>query len=386
MRQKIRLQSGKEIEFPARIFTKKELDEMGVDFVEGKIFFNKAKPREDFQDISKNIKENMAVINYTDCSNINFSEEILKDSLSKQIKSDSDFIILPYFRNESDYDVKTKIEYAERIKLKSVTTKEIILELSYKSGIPPKELNDLSHNFDYLAVFYGVSYGHYPSFEKVIKRVVSFKAMTGKKVLCIAVPLKFSGENNQDCRFMPSFNLVSDMWLKNWRKSGGNNKIKVIDPEDLKSKDYTGWLESGYFPNTNLTLVNRTVYDLFRKDNQRIRNEFEQYILDGVLNEVNNLEPGTVEDYIYQRFYSKYSVLLIIAYRERVIVKLFKDNKIFNKYDESERLLLERKIRKYYNPLKVERLLLSLTELATREEKVPIAQLVKKIDDFGIGT
>jgi len=385
MKEMIKTFNEKQVEIPARMFTKKDLEKMELDFISNKIFFNKAKPYKDFPEVSDGIIENMGIMNYTDCSNIPFSLEVLKDSVNKQINSESDFVIFPYFRNESDFDVKTKIDFAEKLKLKNMTEKEFILEVSYKSTISMKELSDLSHNFDYLSIFYGVPYGHFPSFAKLIKKVVLFKALANKKVLCMAVPLKFSGEDNKDCRLMPCFNFVADIWIRNWRKAGGNDKIKVVDQEDLKSKDYEEWLESGHRPDQQLQIINnRTVYDLFRKDSQEIREEYRKLVYDVVFNEMDNITPVTFEDYIYQKFYSQYCVPLIFCYKEKIIAKLFRANPIFKIYNKSELELLEGVIRRKYSPLIVQKLIMFLEGLIQKDKNIPITKLIKNVDNFQI--
>ena len=379
--QKIKTVSGKSIKLPARIFTKKELENMNLSYVEGAVFLNKAKSNQDFESVSDEIKKNMAIINYHDCSAIPFSEDVLKDSIEKQIKADGDFIILPYFRKENDLDVKTKLDYASQLKLQTI--KEIILEVSYMVGIPPKELLDLSFNFDYLSIFYGVSYGRYPSFLKISKRIITFKASTGKKILCMATPMKFAGETGEDCRLMPCFVMVSDMWSKNWRKGGGNNKIKLTDPKDLKSKDYTGWLESGYLSNTPIAIINnRTVYDLFSKDSKLLREEFETYILDAVLNEIQNLSPENIEDYIYQKFHPIYFIPLIVAYNEKIISNLITNNELFKKYPSDNLILLENMVRRHVSSKKVFLLAQELIELVKKDSEIPIAQLIKRAENF----
>lgn len=73
MEQKIRLNENKEITFPARMFTEKDLSEMEIDSVKGKIFFNKIDKNNSFNKITAKVKENMGVINYRDFSQTKFS-------------------------------------------------------------------------------------------------------------------------------------------------------------------------------------------------------------------------------------------------------------------------------------------------------------------------
>ncbi|VVB82430.1 Uncharacterised protein [uncultured archaeon] len=384
MKKIIKIHNGKILQLPARMYTKKDLDNMEVDYIEGAIFFNRSKPDGSFSEIPELVRQNMVILNYPDCSSIKFSEIKLKKIIDKQIELNSDWIILPYFRKENDFDVKTKIDSCEDLKLKRDFDKELILELSYKSDISPKELSDLSHNFDYLSIFYGVSFGGYPAFSKLVKRVITFKALTSKRVICNAVPLKFAGEHNKDVRFMPCFGLVGDIWVKNWRRGGGSEIIKVTDLSDLKTKDHIGWLQSGYNDDTTLPLINRTVSDLFRKENFLLRDEFEKNVSDAVLNKLSNLTPLNYEDYIYDNFYQQYCVPLIISYREKIILETFRENPIFKKFNKDELNLLEGAIRKKYNPFILYNLIISLQHKVEKEEQITIQELIVEANNFGI--
>ena len=381
--KKIKTNNGKILNLPTKMYTKKDLDNMGVDYVEGAIFLNISHPSGSFLEIPELARKNMVIINYPDCSSKEFSEERLDKIIEKQVELNSDWIILPYFRNENDFDVKTKIDKCGEIKLRKDFNEEVVLEMSYKSDLSPNELSNLSYNFDYLSVFYGVSFGHYPSFAKLVKRVITFRALTAKRIICNAVPLKFEGEHNKDVRFMPCFGLIGDIWIKNWRRSGGKGIIKVTDPRDLRSKDYTGWLESEYKPDSIITLINRTVSDLFGKENENLRENFDSILTDGIFRELSNLTPLNYEDYIYDKFYPQYCVPLIFTYREKIILELFKENPIFKKFNGEELGLLERAIRKKYNPFILFSLIRNLQNKIEKEEEITIQELIKEADNFG---
>ena len=365
------------------MYIKRDLEDMGVDYVEGAVFFNKSLPDGTFMEIPELVRRNMIIINYRDCSSKSFSEKKLSQVIDKQIELNSDWIIFPYFKNENDFDIKTKIDKCGEIKLRKDFNKELILEISYKSDLSHNELSNLSYNFDYLSIFYGVSFGHYPSFAKLVKRAVAFKALASKRVICNAVPLKFEGDHNKDVRFMPCFGLVGDIWIKNWRRGGGKNIIKVTDPKDLRSKDYTGWLESDYKPDSKITLINRTVSDLFRKESEELRENFDKMLIDGIFRELSNLTPFNYEDYIYEKFYPQYCVPLIFSYREKIILELFKENPIFKKFDKGDLDLLERAIRKKYNPFILFRLINNLQNKIGEEEQITIQELIKEANNFG---
>lgn len=364
----------------SRIYTKKDLDKMDLPFIEEGIFLNKTKLKEDFSPIDSDIRKNMVVINYVDCSSESFSNEKLTEVVDKQIKNnDSHFIVLPYFRGESDHDIRVKSVMAENLKMN--TEKKIILEMSYKSTISPEELNDLSINFDYLSIFYGTHYGHYPSFEKIVWRIVSFKMMTRKKVFCFAIPLKFSGGVLEDVRFMPCFGLICDGWIKNWRKGGGGkNVIKVTDPLDFKYKNYESWLSTGYLPNSILTPINRSVFELFSKDSQEVRKEYDSFVLDEALADVNNLNPLNILDYVSDKFHDKYFKLIIVGYKEKIIEE-FREISEFNNYGEDGRKRIERKLRSIFSPAEIMTSIKSMVNLIkTESSPVPLNKLIEVIE------
>lgn len=379
MREQITITANKTIEIPARIYLKSTLEKMQVGYVNNKLFLNKAKFNEDFEPVSNDIKNNMGIINYPDCSAEIFSEKKLGTAVKKQLEAEGEFIILPYFKGESDHDTRIKIELAEKLKLS--TEKMIILEISYKSTMHHDELANSASNFDFLSIFYGTSYGHYPSFEKVVERIYNFKARTGKKVFCFAVPLKFAGAVIEDVRFMPCFDIISDGWIKNWRRGGGAETIKVIDPKDFKSKTYEGWLASGYQPNSLLAQINRTVFELFRKDAKEIREEYEAYITDEILMEIHNITPANVLDYVGNKFHSKYFHLIILPYREKVIISQLRRANELERYSPDQRFMIERKIREFMSPLEIERAIVRIKAIINSElEIVPVQRIMEEID------
>ncbi len=271
MIQEFKLQTGKEVETPARMFLQKDLDAMDIPFVEKNIFLNKISKEKSFPNISDDIKKNMAVLNYRDVSMVRFSMKALGGYVKEQLEAqDSDFIIIPYFKDETDYDVKTKIKIAGKLKSNSKIKKPVILEISHKCDISRKEFVRLHYNFDYLSIFYGVYYGHYPTLARIAERILSFKIDSGKKVFCMATPIKFAGDNVEDCRFMPCFSIICDFWGRNWKQGRGNNQIKVVDREDLKSKNYARWSET-YDANHIIEPVGLTVSELFRPSNKTAR-------------------------------------------------------------------------------------------------------------------
>lgn len=382
MKTKINLLNGKEIHLPARMFTDKDLSEMEIDSVKGKIFFNKSDKDNPFKKVTAKVKEDMAVLNYRDFSQTKFNEKLLLENVKEQIQSEEcDFVVLPYFKDENDFDVKAKIELAKRIKTN--TNKTIILEISHKCDIAHRELARLGHNFDILSIFYGVYYGRYSTLTRISERTIIFKARTGKEVFCIGAPTKFEGEDVKDCRLMPCFSLVCDAWVRNWKPARSSKEIKLTDKEDLKSKNYGTWIEE-HGPNKIIEPIKQlTVKELFNPKNERARKEYEKMLYDEVVLEIESLEPSTIEKYVTKKFPNKYFLRVVYSYSEKVIQELFIKNDIFQDYSRPERMLLEQKIREnQHSPLLLEGSIKALIQKIRAEKNPPISQLIQTVDEF----
>jgi hypothetical protein len=218
----------------------------------------------------------------------------------------------------------------------------------------------------------------------MIKRMVLFKAFTGKAIFCTATPLKFEGEDISDCRLMPCFSIVADGWVKNWRQARSNDKIKVVDSKDLKSKTYEQWLESGYQPHQILDSVQRTVQELFRddKNGKSAREEYEKFLFDEVLREVQTLEPDTVENYVNDKFAQKYFSLLMNAYREKLIIHKLRKNDSFQIYSNEERRIIEVAIRKKLHPSSISQSIDNIQKMIETEQNVPVTELVQRVESM----
>lgn len=380
----IKTLSGKEIESPGRMLTEKDLEDMGYDFVKGKIFFYKIPSNGAFNRVDDEKNQNMAIVLYRDFSDTPFSIELLRNYIDEQIRLGADFIFLPYFKNEEIYDIKKKVHEARKLKAREDLKKEIVLEISYKSEIVYRELARLSEAFDSLSIFYGTYYGQYPHLVKIADRILSFKALTGKRVFCTATPMKFAGDNVEDCRLMPCFSLISDFWIKNWKPARKGDKIKLVDEEDFRSKTYFGWTDSGHSPNQIMASVNMTIKELFSSKNEKARKEYEKILFDEILLEIDQLTPQTVENFVNRKFPGKYFKIVTTPFSEKIIQELFRNNDVFSSYEDKERLLLEGSIRKWqFSPSRVEECIRELITLV-KTENPPISVLVNAVENFGL--
>lgn len=380
MKKEIRTNSGKIVELPSRMFRQNDLDEMNIDCVNKKIFLNKIYYGEKLPLLDSQIKNNMVIIDYIDCSKINFSEEALQEIVKKQLNSEGDFIFLPHFKNETEFDVHKKLKTSEV--LRSYTHKEIILEISYKSPISLDELKDKIDAFDHLAIFYGVHFGRFPSFYLLCQKIYNFKVQTGKKVFCTGVPFLFSGDQyNKGSYLLPIWGLICDGWIKHWGIGGPQKEIRLVDSKDYKKKNYMGWLEKGHTPNEIVPQVNATVYSIFRKDSkeaEEARKIYTMQLLDESLIEVDNITPFEIENYILLRAPPQYQYLIMQLYKEKLIQYEIKESNWIKPFVQEDKRLIEQMFRRQIlSPAILEQKVLEIKELLKVHVELTVTDIIK---------
>lgn len=377
MKTSLKLNSNKLIELPSKIVRKQELINMQAEYIHNGILLNFIKDDNDYNNLSYEIQNNMSIIHYKDFSATVFSEELLKDYIKQQIKSNSDFIIIPYFKNESQYDISVKIELTKEVKI--VSSKEIILEISYKSDYDIKLLETEKNSFDFISIFYGVHYGYLNQIEKIVEKIIKIKSILNKRVFCFAVPLKFAGAGRHDPRYMPIGDLICDGWIKNWKPGRGNkNERKIIDLKDLKSKNYTQWLETGNLPHDTISISSRTVYDMFHNAPETTIKEYHNLLSDEILIEIKNIDPNDIESYIC-KFHMNYWGYILLAYGEKVILENFKLNNVFSVFSNKDKLKLEYFIREKMPPSMIYNRISELIEIVESESIKSISLLIEKV-------
>ncbi|MCK4859969.1 MAG: hypothetical protein KAS87_05365 [Candidatus Omnitrophica bacterium] len=382
MKSELKLKSGKIINLPSRMFRNKDLSEMNLDYVENKIYFNKYDEKKGFISFNKEVEKNMAIINYVDCSTTPFSKEELVSSIKKQIDTNSDFIILPYFKDENEYDLNIKIELAGKIKTRY--NKEIILEISYKATPQMiKKVIKQSENFDILAVFYGVHYGRFPSFRLLCEKIFLFKQVTNGKVFCTGVPLVFSGDEYSKYSYLfPIWSLVCDGWVKNWKRGGGAKEIRLVDYEDYRNKNFMGWCET-HKPNDIVESVNMSVKGLFG-DGHAMKQVREQYIgmlRDEVLNEVYSITPKSIGTYLRDKP-RIYIALILDLYKQKLIIQKVREANWAKTYAENDIRLLEKELFNFLSPSEIEeKIEKNIVTLVSKEQKVPISVLINEVQN-----
>ncbi len=381
-KQIFKLKNGKKLKLPVHILRVKDLKSMGINYVEGGIILNKTNYNSPFEELPIDISKNMIIINYTDFSNTKFSEKLLINSIKEQIKLNSDLIILPYFKDETNSDIRKKLKIAE--KLKQEIDNEIILEISYKSTIDSEELIEHSYSFDFLSIFYGVHYGHFNQLSKIIKRIIEIKHSTDKYIFCMAVPYKFSGDTIQDCRYMPCFPIISDGWIKNWKSGGGNQTLKLIDIKDYKVKTYQQWLETGHKVNELLQGIDKTVYEIFNTPIKIVKKDIIKYhslIEDEIFNDISSIIPYRIEEIIYNKLHLKYSGLLLLSLKEKIFSIFLRKNNLFSIYSDEDKKRIESKIRrKAPHPSQVYFVINQITQII-KEKEIPTQELIKIIEN-----
>lgn len=274
MNWKEHTKTGKEINSPTRGFRDKDLEEMGLSHVKGALFFNRYKHDQEIPDVETGVLDNMAVGNYPDCTTIPFSKEKLSEVVEEQLSAVGDYLFIPSFKQETDYETRERLAFAGWAK--RLTDKEVVFEIPYKSTVPTSYLLEKRSNFDRLAIYYGSHWIGIPAFEKIAVRIKEIRTQSNIPVKLTGVPLMFKDSQGQ-FQLMPIWPLVADAWVKCWRKAGSkDSEIKIVDMKDRKNKARDGWIRAGHLPNEVIGGVNRTVYDLFAED-ARGEDSREQY-------------------------------------------------------------------------------------------------------------
>lgn len=374
----ITLKTGKKLEVPFRMFRLTELEDMGVDSVEGGVYFNKIKFGERATTPSEEIRKNMAILTYVDCTNIPYSFEALQKAVADQNNSGSDFKILPCFKDETEYDSRQKIEYAETLKNKS--EEDVIFELKYDSNMNDNDLADGSYSFDFLAIHYGVHFGRYPSFEQLSGKMAQFKKACDKEVFCIGVPLIFSADKNS--YLMPIWGLICDGWVRCWRPGGECKEIKLIDYKDRKNKNEIEWLRTGHRIDEYLPQINATVYEIFRegKSLETLRAQYRNILVDEAFEEINALTPTSIESYAWDKIPAIYHPLIIGLYREKLLSSALRRANWLKQYQDDEKRILENDLRGIFSPALLNEKIEQLHSLILTDKKIPVETLLTELN------
>ena len=383
MKQVISTKRGKQLQLPSRMFKARDLKEMQISYVENQIFFNMIKYGATFSNVDSAIKDNMCVLNYIDCSNEMFSEEKLKEVITRQLQQEGDFIIVPYFKKETEYDLATKLSVAKRLKLN--TDKEIVFEIHYSiSDVVMNRVVSSAKNFDYLSIFYGVHFGRNPSFVEICRKIVLFKKITGGKVFCMAIPFIFSTDRKANhSKLLPIWSLISEGWVKNWKQGRGNATIKLIDHIDLENKSLEGWLRNHALGDI-VNYVNISVYSIFHSDSKtdQLRKMYTNMLIDEVLTEIRSLTPQSITPYLIQKCPDPYKMPILASYIEKIIQQQLREQKWSRQYPEKEKLLLENHLRMTFSPPHLEKELNHIAKLASNQKNVSVNDLILAIDTY----
>lgn len=381
MRKEIKIKNGKALVIPARMFKNKDLENMDIDFVEKKIFFNKSDSSCNFPPVSDEVKANMRVIDYEDFSNTKYSREALTAYIESQIDNDKDFILIPAFKKEGEPEIIEKLELSRR--LKTMVNKDIIFEVSYKAI--PQEMKRIIENadsFDILGIFYGVHYGRHSSFIELSRKIFSFREKTGKKIFCMGVPLIFAGDiHASNSHLLPVWEFISDAWVRNWKPGGGGSEIRLIDYADLKNKNFQGWCEK-HKSDEIVSYVNVSILSLFRRglETQRLRERYTRILVDEAVNEASLLAPEMIWKYLMKNVPEMYQTVIIRLYDQRLIQYSIRELNWAKTHPENEVELLERELMDTFDPSELDKKIKIIVEIATRDEKISVTELISELD------
>jgi len=263
--------------------------------------------------------------------------------------------------------------------LKRLQINQLLLK-SYSSDVDSTIFESAKENFDFLSIFYGVHYGHLTQFEKIVTRAVQVKLLSGKRVLLMAVPMKYAGGSIHNPYYMPCYDLICDGWSKNWKQGGSAEEIKLTDINDLRYKNYIQWLETGYKSFDLIRIMEKTVYEAFYNVPQSKRDEYHQLLADEILSEIRRLTPFNAQDYI-TKFHPSFWGFITWAYNEKIIFEMFKQESIFKQFKPDENSKLEYAIREQKQPAKIYAYIIGIIRLITEENIISVPNILKIMKD-----
>ena len=147
MKETIKTFTGKRLDLPTRMFTFNDLKNMGIEYVENKVLFNRTPHYKKFAQIPEEIAKHMVVVNYPDFSNKEFNDVnsfivSLKEKISEQKISGSDIIVLSSCKNETDQMVRAKFDLVNQLKeMKMANKVYFILRKMFMFGYRTNQLH-----------------------------------------------------------------------------------------------------------------------------------------------------------------------------------------------------------------------------------------------------
>ena len=89
-----------------------------------------------------------------------------------------------------------------------------------------------------------------------------------------------------------------------------------------------------------------------------------------------------VVTYVNNKFHDKYFRLILVPYREKIIIKGLRNASEFKNYEADDKMVIERKIREIFSLLDIERAVNNIKELIRKEiEVVPVQKIMEVIDN-----
>ncbi|MBU0471129.1 MAG: hypothetical protein KKF65_00765 [Nanoarchaeota archaeon] len=376
--------AGKELSMPMRAYKKSDLEEMDVSSVESALFFNKFAASKTVPIIDEAVRKDMVVVNYPDVTQVTYSDEHLRMALEKQIGGKPDMLIIPTFKKETRYDTIRRLKVAKEIRDR--TRMDIIFEISYNADIPIEDLVSHGIAYDVVWVHFGSHYMQPPAFYKIANWIISIRRLTNHPVQTSGVPILFKGDQPGESVLMPCWPLISDGWIKCWRKGGSQNAaIRAIDPKDHKNKTREGWLKSGYTLGTEIKMIGRTVMELFKdsKEGEDARNALRREVLNETLMEVKQVSPATMESYVGEKFAKSYLYPIIALYSEKLVAENIFENHELNYLTQDDKLLLANSLRKNVSPAILQNQIRNVMELLKSQGQVPVDALITEVERTG---
>ena len=177
--------------------------------------------------------------------------------------------------------------------------------------------------------------------------------------------------------------LISDGWVKNWKKGGGKDRITLIDFKDLKNKDELGWYRTGHATDEVVKYVGITVKSLFedRPSMEGLRQNYKRMLTDEIMQDVMSLNSSNIEQYVSSRFSPLYYNIVISLYKEKILQANVINAEWLNKFSEDDRRLLIAELRKYPSIGQLE-VLIAEVKIVAELENTTINDIVLVIQNF----
>lgn len=373
----INLDENKEVEASTRMFRIDDIKEIGFGSFPKNFLFNLRGQRGyelDFKlDDELNV-DDMPKVHYKVFKNQPFDARKLSEYVVEQIQKNANIIFLPYFKDETRYDIEAKLKIARELKESGIKT-FIAIEIHYNIDVLPLEdLKQYSNFYEFVSFYVGSASGGFNLMRRVIQNVNTIRQQLSKYIICNSMPTTFYGENRTETYFLPVTSLIADIWIKFWKieAGGGGGKVKLLIP-DKKFKYFTAQElseQEDYMPNKKIAELEYTPNEYFSISDYR-REQAKKIQFEIWFHHVENLEDArAVISFIRKDICPLYRSIVEEAYFEKIIMYTMRKSKFASQRQSDEVIKYEKLLRKSSNDVEeyLENLNMLCDALAKNEE------------------